>query len=230
MRVVVGASIFDSQCDYLTNTINTAGAMGAGLALEFRLRVPEMYEVYKQKCKRQEIKIGQYWIYNKPNRLGKKILNFPVKKGFNHPSKWEYIIEGLTYFVKNYCSDNISSIAMPTLGARLGKLDAEGVLIVMEEELQDLPITIEVYNRYGQDRLTKWVKKAISEMSTCEISKEFDLPLARSELLKSRVSEAFLLSDLVVFHKMSVNLVQKLYDFGYEKAAPMKISSYTQKG
>lgn len=201
--------------------------MGAGLALEFRLRVPEMYEVYREKCKRNEIKIGQYWMYNKPNRLGKKILNFPVKKGFNHPSKWEYIIDGLTYFVNNYRRDSICSIAMPTLGARLGKLDSEGVLIVMEEELQDLPITIEIYCKHGQDQLTKRVKKAITEMSTYEISKEFGLPLAKSDLVKSRVSEAFLLSDLVVFHKMSVNLVQRLYDFGYEKTAPMKISSFT---
>jgi len=33
--------------------------MGAGLALEFRLRIPEMYEIYKQKCEKDEIKIGE---------------------------------------------------------------------------------------------------------------------------------------------------------------------------
>ena len=118
---------------------------------------------------------------------------------------------------------------MPTLGARLGKLDAEGVLIVMQEELQDLPINIEIYQKYAQDQLTKRVKKAIEEMSPHEISKELDLSLAKSEQIKSRVCEAFLLSDLVVFHKMSVNIVQRLYDFGYEKTAPSKLSSFAQK-
>ena len=81
LQVIIGQSLFDSDCEYLTNTINTVGAMGAGLALEFRLRIPEMYEIYKQKCERGEIKIGQYWIYDKPNRAGKRSLISLSKKG-----------------------------------------------------------------------------------------------------------------------------------------------------
>ena len=227
LRVVTKGSIFDSSCEYLTNTINTVGAMGAGLALEFRLRVPEMYSLYKEKCASGEIKIGKYWIYDRPNRIGKKILNFPVKKGFNHPSKWEYIIKGLRYFVENYHKNNITSIAMPTLGSRLGKLDDEGVLIMMQEELQNLPITIEIYRKYEQDRLTKWVKRLISEMTVSEISKKFDLSTSKSEQIKARVSEVFLLSDLVSFHKMSIRLVQMLYDFGFIKSTNLKLTCFT---
>lgn len=228
LRVVAEGSIFDSSCEYLTNTINTAGAMGAGLALEFRLRVPEMYSLYREKCESGEIRIGEYWIYNRPNRIGKKILNFPVKKGFNHPSKWEYIIEGLRYFVENYRKDNITSVAMPTLGSRLGKLDDEGVLIMMQEDLRDLPITIEIYRRYGQDKFTRWIKRLISEMTISEISKEFDLSKSKSERIKIRVSEAFLLSDLVSFQKMSTHLVQMLYDFGFKRLANSELTSFTR--
>jgi O-acetyl-ADP-ribose deacetylase (regulator of RNase III) len=227
LRVITRGSIFDSSCDYLTNTINTVGAMGAGLALEFRLRVPEMYQLYKEKCTNGKIKIGEYWVYDRPNRTGKIILNFPVKKGFNHPSKWEYIIEGLRYFVQNYRKDNITSIAMPTLGSRLGKLDDEGVLIMMQEDLQNLPITIEIYRKYEQDRLTKCVKRLISEMTVSEISREFGLSTSKSEQIKARVSEVFLLSDLVIFHKMSIRLVQMLYDLGFDKSTRLKMTSFT---
>jgi len=220
LRVVTKGSIFDSSCEYLTNTINTVGAMGAGLALEFRLRVPEMYALYKEKCANGEIKIGKYWIYN-------RILNFPVKKGFNHPSKWEYITEGLRYFVENYRKDNIISIAIPTLGSRLGKLDDEGVLIMMQEDLQNLPITIEIYRTYEQDRLTKRVKQLISEMTVSEISTEFSLSTAKSKQIKARVSEVFLLSNLVRFKKMSIRLVQMLYDFGFNKSTNLKLTSFT---
>jgi O-acetyl-ADP-ribose deacetylase (regulator of RNase III) len=223
LRVVTRGSIFDSSCACLTNTINTVGAMGAGLALEFRLRVPELYSLYKEKCARGEIEIGKYWIYDRPNRLGKVILNFPVKKGFNHPSKWEYIIQGLNYFVENYCKDNITSIAMPTLGSRLGKLDDKGVLIMMQEEFQNLPIRIEIYRTYEQDRLTKWVKRLISEMTVSEISMELGLSRSKSEEIKSRMSTVFLLSDLVVFDKMSVRLIQKLYDLGFNKSVNSKL-------
>ena len=228
LRVVTKGSIFDSSCDYLTNTINTVGAMGAGLALEFRLRVPEMYKIYKEKCSQGEIQIGKYWIYDRPNRIGKKILNFPVKKGFNHPSKWEYIIEGLRYFVENCRNDNIMSIAMPTLGSRLGKLDDEAVLIMMQEEFQDLPINIEIYRTYEQDRLTKSIKQLVSEMTVSEISKELRLSPSKSEKVKVRLSEAFLLTDLIVYHKMSINLVQMLYDFGFNKSANLKLATFIQ--
>jgi O-acetyl-ADP-ribose deacetylase (regulator of RNase III) len=225
LRVVTEGSIFDSSCKYLTNTINTVGAMGAGLALEFRLRVPEMYQAYKEKCARGEIKIGEYWIYDRPNRLGRMILNFPVKKGFNHPSKWEYVFEGLRYLVENYRRDNITSIAMPTLGSRLGKLDDEAVLIVMREELQDLPIDIEIYRKCRPDRLTQWVKRLISEMTLSEISREFSLSMSKSKRIKARVSDVFLLSDLVSFHKMSIRQVQMLYDFGFSRSVNSKLTS-----
>lgn len=228
LRVVTSGSIFDSSCKYLTNTINTVGAMGAGLALEFRLRIPEMYSIYKEKCIRGEMQIGKYWIYDRPNRTGKMIVNFPVKKGFNHPSKWEYIIEGLRYFVENYRNDNITSIAMPTLGARLGKLDSEGVLIMMQEDLRNLPIAIEIYPKYEEDSFTKRVKRLIGEMTVSEIAKEFSLSRSMSEQLKLRVSNVSLLSHLVSFHNMSIHLVQMLYDFGFNEPINMKLTSLTE--
>jgi hypothetical protein len=117
---------------------------------------------------------------------------------------------------------------MPTLGSRLGKLDDEGVLIMMQEDLQNLPITIEIYRKYEQDRLTKCVKRLISEMTVSEISKKFGLSTSKSERIKARVSEVFLLSDLVSFQKMSIRLVQMLYDFGFNKSTNLKLTSFTR--
>lgn len=226
LRIVHSGSIFDSSCKYLTNTINTVGAMGAGLALEFRLRIPEMYSIYKEKCAKGEIRIGKYWIYDRPNRTEKTILNFPVKRGFNHPSKWEYIIDGLRYFVENYWKDNITSIAMPTLGARLGKLDGEGVLILMQEDLCDLPITVEVYPRYEQDNFTTCVKRLIEDMTVSEIAKQFGLSKPKSEQLKVCITDVSLLSHLVSFHNMSIQIVQRLYDFGFKEAPNARLASF----
>jgi len=95
----------------------------------------------------------------------------------------------------------------------------------MREDLQNLPITIEIYRTYEQDRLTKRVKRLISEMSVSEISREFKLPTAKSELIKARVSEVFLLSNLVTFKKLSIRLVQMLYDFGFNKSANSKLAT-----
>jgi len=150
---VVSTNIFDSKCEYLVNTINTVGAMGAGLALEYRLRVPRMYNEYVRKCKLKEIKIGKYWMYSDMDRLCKKILNFPTKKHFIHKSKHEYIYQGLLYFRENYKKDNITSIAFPILGARQGKLNRDNVLLIMRDFLYDLPIEIEICENKVPDRL-----------------------------------------------------------------------------
>ena len=101
---------------------------------------------------------------------------------------------------------------------------------MMQADLKDLPINIEIYRKYGQDSLTKMVKRLINEMSVSEISKTFNLSHSKSEKVKIRVFEAFLLSDLVVFDKMSVRLVQKLYDFGFKVLANSKLTSFTDEG
>jgi O-acetyl-ADP-ribose deacetylase (regulator of RNase III) len=38
--------IFYSKCDAIVNPVNTVGVMGAGLALQFKKRFPEMFEAY----------------------------------------------------------------------------------------------------------------------------------------------------------------------------------------
>lgn len=222
---VLKTSIFDSECGYITNTVNTVGVMGAGLALEFRLRVPEMYRMYRDKCDRGEIQIGKYWIYDKPNRTGKKILNFPTKRNFNQPSQLDYLSEGLEFFAENYQKDQISSIAFPILGSHLGKISQNTALAMMEQYLENLPLRLEIYANYYPDNLTKWVKEQIQAMSQSEISAELGITPTEAEKVKSTVRYAHLLSDLVTFKKISFATVQALYDFGFTKSPNLKLTS-----
>ena len=52
-------SVFNSNAQAMVNTVNCVGVMGAGIALEFSLRYPEMFKDYKSKCDNGEIKIGR---------------------------------------------------------------------------------------------------------------------------------------------------------------------------
>lgn len=47
---VVKGNIFTSECQTLVNTVNCVGVMGAGIALECRLRYPELHEKYINLC------------------------------------------------------------------------------------------------------------------------------------------------------------------------------------
>ncbi|MDO4507865.1 MAG: macro domain-containing protein [Candidatus Saccharibacteria bacterium] len=145
IRILKG-NIFNSKCDCIVNTVNCVGFMGKGIALEMSLRYPEMEAIYKEKCRKGEIQIGELWIYEEKKGEKKKILNFPTKKDYKKPSKEEYILKGLEEFRKKYRSYGIKSIAFPLLGAQNGKLSSGRVLEIMKQKLGDLEdLEVEIY-------------------------------------------------------------------------------------
>jgi len=46
----IAGNIFNSKAEAIVNTVNCVGAMGKGIALEFRRRYPDMFEKYKEDC------------------------------------------------------------------------------------------------------------------------------------------------------------------------------------
>jgi len=211
------ASIFDSDHECLVNTVNTMGAMGRGLALDFRFRVPEMYEEYKQLCHSKQIRIGKYWIYDRSNRLGKRILNFPTKVHYANPSKLSYVIEGLQYFKENYKEDKIDSIAFPLLGARNGRLLFGDVYGVMRKHLSDLPIDITVFlGNDKPDRFTVDVVDIINKSSDDFLISSLDFNENQIEKLRSSINKVISLADLLETAIFDYEQVQKIYDLGFD--------------
>ncbi len=92
-------NIFSSRCQTIVNTVNCVGIMGAGIALECRLRYPLMFDQYAKLCADAKLDIGQLWIYRAPERW---VLNFPTKKHWRYPSKVEYLHLGLQKFMQTY--------------------------------------------------------------------------------------------------------------------------------
>lgn len=122
MLSIIEESVFDTDCDILVNTINCRGVMRAGIALEFALRYPKMYEAYVRDCDSGFVKTGKTFLYVSD---GQKILNFPTKDDYKEPSSLDYLIDGLRYFVEHYKEYNAQSIAFPLLGCTNGGLDFE---------------------------------------------------------------------------------------------------------
>ncbi len=153
MLVRKRGNIFTSKAKVLVNTINCEGVMGAGIAYEFRLRYPDMYERYRFLCEEKMIDIGLLWLYKTKDRA---ILNFPTKRSWKQPSKIEYIEKGLEKFVKSYKNRKIKSIAFPLLGADRGGMDKEEVLEVMERYLgkcEDIDVEIWEFDPKAKDEL-----------------------------------------------------------------------------
>ena len=142
MKLITG-NLFTSQCQTLVNTINCAGVMGGGVALEFKFRYPAMYEKYVTLCHEKSVDIGKLWLYRATK--DKWILNFPTKKHWKLPSRVDYLEKGLTKFINTYQDEGITSIAFPVLGASKGGID-EGLSIeLMQTYLKKCKIPVEIY-------------------------------------------------------------------------------------
>ena len=145
-------NIFTSECQTLVNTVNCDGVMGAGIALEFKLRLPEMFEQYVEHCKKNRIGIGKLWLYKPPTDIREQrwVLNFPTKLHWKYPSKMEYLEAGLEKFVATYQARGIESIAFPVLGSANGGLDEDESLALMQKYLGNCDIPVEIY-RYDPE-------------------------------------------------------------------------------
>lgn len=139
----IRGNIFNSSMQTIVNTVNIVGFMGAGIALEYKRRFPEMFDEYHELCTSGNLKIGDLHLWNKNTPW---ILNFPTKIHYSNPSKLDYIYKGLSKFIVEYKNFGITSIAFPQLGTQLGGLDWENaVKPLMFKFLEDIDIQVEIY-------------------------------------------------------------------------------------
>lgn len=137
-------NIFNSKAMAVVNTVNCVGAMGKGIALDFKLRFPEMFKEYQRICFQHLLKPGQILPYTKSRPI---ILNFAIKDDWKDPSKIEWVEETLQKFVDNYKKLGISSVAFPWMGAMNGGIPIEIIKSLTRKYLSTLnDIDIEVYD------------------------------------------------------------------------------------
>lgn len=141
---IVSGDLFKSNCQTIVNTVNCVGAMGKGIALEYKKRYPEMYKKYFYYCSIGLLEPGKLWIYRTENKW---ILNFPTKLHWKNPSELKYLESGLQKFVDTYKQQGITSIAFPLLGAGNGGVDPNVSLDIMCKYLKCCEdLYIEIYN------------------------------------------------------------------------------------
>jgi O-acetyl-ADP-ribose deacetylase (regulator of RNase III) len=140
---IIEGDLFTAETQTIVNTVNCVGAMGKGIALEFKKRYPDMFLKYKDLCDRKLIQIGKLWLYKAPDKW---ILNFPTKDHWKNNSQPQYLISGLGKFVKTYKEKSITSISFPLLGANNGGLDPKLVLDLMTNFLKQVDVPVHIYN------------------------------------------------------------------------------------
>src|SRR5579872_1797541 len=174
MRFVQG-DLLEARVEALVNTVNTVGVMGKGIALMFKEAFPENFRAYHDACKHKEVRIGHMFVTETHAFEGPRwIVNFPTKKHWRHPSKLDWVIEGLKDLRRVIQEHKMRSVALPPLGSGNGGLDWPQVRQEIQNILGDLKdVDIHVYEptekyqnvakRTGVEKLTP-ARALIAEM------------------------------------------------------------------
>ncbi len=143
-------NLFESQNRTFVCTVNVVGAMGKGIALEFRNRYPDLYYQYKKLCRQKKFK--PHSLFKMVSRFGNQhVICLVTKEHFARNSNLDLVESSLKLLVdyhKNVCS--LGSLAIPPLGCSNGGLDFESqVKPLMLKYLSELDIDVEICTNEG---------------------------------------------------------------------------------
>lgn len=144
-------NLLQANVEALINTVNTAGVMGKGIALQFKQAFPENFHAYEKAVKRGEIVPGKMFVFETGSFSNPKyIINFPTKRHWRGKARINDIESGLQDLSLVLQEKKIRSVAIPPLGCGFGGLDWEEVRPLIVSTMEPLPnIHILIYPPEG---------------------------------------------------------------------------------
>ncbi|THJ71345.1 macro domain-containing protein [Candidatus Frankia alpina] len=128
MITEAAGNLLQADVDALVNTVNTAGVMGKGIALQFRRAYPEMFVAYQDAAKAGQLELGRMHVWPTGSFTGPRyVINFPTKGHWRSRSRLTDVERGLGDLVRVVGELNVRSLAVPPLGCGHGGLDWQQV-------------------------------------------------------------------------------------------------------
>ena len=153
--------LFFSGMQTVTVSVNTVGVMGKGLASTAKDRFPDVYVRYQDACRNKSLRMGKPYIVKRESSFDQDLadqpgsftngaqetwfLLFATKSHWRENADFAGIEQGLTWLLKNYKKEGITSVAMPALGCGLGKLTWSDVGPLMCRYLSQMTIPTWIY-------------------------------------------------------------------------------------
>jgi O-acetyl-ADP-ribose deacetylase (regulator of RNase III) len=153
--------ILEADAEALVNSVNCVGAMGRGIALQFKKAWPENFKAYAAACRRGEVQPGKLLVFETGKLTNPRyIINFPTKRHWRGKSRIEDIEAGLQSLVEEIRRLGLHSVALPPLGCGLGGLHWPDVRSRIEQALAELPdVHILVFEPTGPQPLPKSMRR-----------------------------------------------------------------------
>lgn len=186
MLEFVKGDFFDYDADIRINTVNCVGVMGAGVALAFKNKYPEMFKEYVKICKSGELKPGKpvSWSNEDMFSAGITIINFPTKDHWRRPSEYEYVENGLKWLANYLLDKKDKVVTLPALGCGHGGLKWEEVKVLIHTYLEKSPAKILIFEPSSSKKAGK-LNLDLSKLSSVGINTISDKSLEYPKDLRS---------------------------------------------
>ncbi len=161
MKTIRG-DIFSSPAKVLAHGCNTFGHMGAGIAVQFRIRFPAMFRAYQQFCyttdpsnipsgmQYHDVRAethdrspleGTCWLWRNPDPAGQDVACLFTQKGW--PADMGLIEQALADLKRQMTDAGLTSVALPAIGCGVAKtknVNLTKVTAVIEATFKDTKI------------------------------------------------------------------------------------------
>lgn len=147
----ISGDLFVNRCkaEALAQGCNCKGSMGAGIAVGFKERYPEMYEEYRRRCKAtpREFNIGDVFLWQEQDKPA--VFNLGTQEDYwRSRATYEGVERCLINMRQKADESEITSIAMPRIGAGYGGLSWKKVRIIIDRVFADWKGDLYVYDEY----------------------------------------------------------------------------------
>jgi len=171
IEFIEGDLFADTTLDAIGHGVNCEGAMGKGIAVEFKKRWPTMYEDYWRLCRNGYLRPGGVFIWDSTDRLvwdqdgellppttgimkssnvdTRTIFNLATQASWRTKATLNAIRESVRKMLEIAEGQKFHTIGIPRIGAGLGGLNWEDVKEVLIEEAKDSPVLLIVFSVPG---------------------------------------------------------------------------------
>ncbi|TWF41777.1 O-acetyl-ADP-ribose deacetylase (regulator of RNase III) [Chitinophaga polysaccharea] len=115
---------------------NCAGAIGKGIAVAFKEKFPKMYQEYKQLCRNKQFTPGNVYMYNYGEGM---VFNLGTQQSWTTKATIESVASAIGKMLLLAKENQADKIALPKIGAGLGKLNWESVKQVIDKQAAAYP-------------------------------------------------------------------------------------------
>lgn len=141
-------NVFDSGVPALAHGCNIRGVMGAGIAVQFKQRWPEMYTQYRRRCRAGRFRLGEVMIWADPSS-GTTIYNMATQQNPGADATTKAIEVSIQTVIKDVMMTQYGDavVAMPRIGCGLGGLQWVDVECVLAKVIAPHPVQLQVWSR-----------------------------------------------------------------------------------